>query len=81
LRIVVECYGASSRWCGADRLNLDMPEQVTAKDTLQHLAERFPDLAARRDTLALALGDRIVPGTQLLAEGDHLALIPPVSGG
>jgi molybdopterin converting factor small subunit len=81
VRIVVECYGASSRWCGAERLNLDLPEQVTVEDALAHLAERFDEIAAHSETLALAIGDRIVPGTQVLAEGDHLALIPPVSGG
>jgi molybdopterin converting factor small subunit len=81
MRIVVECYGASARWCGAENLSLDLPEQVTAKDALLHLAERFPEVGERLENLALALGNKIVPGTQVLTEGDHLALIPPVSGG
>jgi molybdopterin converting factor small subunit len=81
MRITVECHGASQRWCGAERVSLDLGEPASVGDALQRLAERYPELAARRGTLALAVGDEIVTAERPLAEDERLALIPPVSGG
>jgi len=81
MRITVECYGASQRWCGAELVNLDLGETATVADALKRLAERYPELALRRDTIAVAIGDEIVPNGRALAEDERIALIPPVSGG
>ncbi len=81
MRITVECYGASQRWCGAELVNLDLGDAVTVRDAVQRLAERYPELAARRETLAVAIGDEIVLPTRALLDGERIALIPPVSGG
>jgi molybdopterin converting factor small subunit len=81
MRVTVECYGASQRWCGAESINLDLADHATVADALDHMAERFPELAARQETLAVAIGDEIVPPSRLLTEDEKLALIPPVSGG
>jgi molybdopterin converting factor small subunit len=81
MRITVECYGASQRWCGAELISLDLSDTPTVSDALEHLAECYPELAARRETLAVAIGDEIVPPSRPLAEDERLALIPPVSGG
>ena len=81
MRITVECHGASQRWCGAELVNLDLGEAATVADALGRLAERYPELAARRETVAVAIGDDIVAASRTLIEGERLALIPPVSGG
>jgi len=81
MRIVIECYGASQRWCSTELLNLDLGEPATVSDALDRLAERYPELAARRESLAVAIGDEIVAAGRPLDEGDRLSLIPPVSGG
>ena len=81
MRITVECYGASQRWCGAELVNLDLGEAATVADAMGRLAERYPELAMRRDTVAVAIGDDIVAVTHQLSDGERIALIPPVSGG
>jgi molybdopterin converting factor small subunit len=81
VRITVECYGASQRWCGAELLSLDLVEAARVTDALDQLAERYPDFASRRETVAVAIGDEIVAASRALAEGERIALIPPVSGG
>ena len=81
MRVTIECYGASQRWCGAELISLDLGEASTVADALRRLAERYPELALRRDTVAVAVGDQIVAGSRALADGEWLALIPPVSGG
>jgi molybdopterin converting factor small subunit len=81
MRITVECCGASQRWCGAELLSLDLAEAVTVADVLDRLSGRYPELAAKRESIAVAIGDQIVPASRALFEGERMALIPPVSGG
>lgn len=81
MRITVECYGASARWCGSDAVTLDLADGATGSQALDALADRYPDFAARRDSVAIASGDAIASPTAPLADGDVIALIPPVSAG
>jgi len=81
MRVTIECYGASARWCGSDAIALDLADGATGNDALDALAARYPDFAARRDTVAIAAGDAIASPTAPLADGDVIALIPPVSAG
>ena len=81
MKVAVECCGATQRWCGAQRLSVELHEGSAVADLLQNLAERYPEFAQRRGSLAVARGDTVVAATQRLQDGDQLALIPPVSGG
>lgn len=81
MRVTVECYGASARWCGSEVITLELDAGATGADALDALADRYPDFAARRDSVAIAAGDAIASPTVVLADGDVIALIPPVSAG
>jgi molybdopterin converting factor small subunit len=81
MRVTIECYGASSRWCGADEVPLDLESGQTANDALDLLAKRFPEFAVRRDNIAIAIGNAITSPTTAIEDGDRIALIPPVSAG
>ncbi|HZR37343.1 MAG TPA: MoaD/ThiS family protein [Nevskia sp.] len=81
MRITVECYGASQRWCGAELISLDLADAASVAAALDELAGRYPDFASRRETVAVAIGDEIVASARVLADGERIALIPPVSGG
>jgi molybdopterin converting factor small subunit len=81
MRVIIECFGASRRWCGADSIALDLAATATVADALEHLAARYQELAARLDSVAVAIGDAVVARGTRVREGDRLALIPPVSGG
>lgn len=81
MRITVECCGPARHWCGADRLSLDLPESARVADAITTLSSRYPELAAREQTLAWVIGDRVVPRSHALEENVTLAVIPPVSGG
>jgi molybdopterin converting factor small subunit len=81
MKIEVECYGASSRWCGGERLTLELADGATVNEAFDLLADRYADFAERRERVAAAIDDAIAALTQPLVDGDVLALIPPVSGG
>ncbi len=63
---------------GTGRIELDLPIGATADDAVRTLSL---DHALVADQVMLARNREYVTGSAALAEGDELALIPPVSGG
>ncbi|MCK9385662.1 MAG: MoaD/ThiS family protein [Nevskia sp.] len=81
MTITIECYGASARWCGGAKIALELAADGTVDDALSVLAQRYPEFASRRASVAVAIGDAIVKPSQRLPDGALIALIPPVSAG
>ena len=81
MKITIECLGASQRWCGSAEVELVLDEPATVKTAIDTLAQRYPEFAARRQNIAVAIGSKVVNLECTLNPGDRLALIPPVSGG
>jgi molybdopterin converting factor small subunit len=76
------------RWCGplrelagAGLEALDLPGDRSTTELLALLAAARPGTAALLMRARLAVGDAFVVGPIRLADGDELAVIPPVSGG
>lgn len=81
MHITVECHGLLREICGAE-LALEIPQDdATVAAALQALAAQHPALNPHLPRVACARGDTLVARDAPLAEGDRLALIPPVSGG
>ena len=60
---------------------LELSDGATVKDVLARYGGQRPELAALWPSLAVAVNQRYAAQDLLLAEGDELALLPPVSGG
>ncbi|MES2684290.1 MAG: MoaD/ThiS family protein [Pseudomonadota bacterium] len=81
VQVTVECCGVASRIAGAEHLAVVLPEAATVLDLFEVLAERSTEMAELLARCACARGDAIVPRGTQLADGDELALLPPVAGG
>lgn len=81
IRIKVLMFASLADQLGVRELPLDLPETARVGDALDRLTRTHPDLAALRPTLATAVNLAYVGPDHGLADGDELALIPPVSGG
>lgn len=81
MQVTVECCGASARLAGASSLQVTLPEAATVRDLFALLGQRNTDFAELLARCACARGDSIVPRGTVLADGDELALLPPVAGG
>ena len=81
IRVKILLFAALADRLGVREVELSLPFKSTAGDALDVLAERFPEVAAWRDRLALAVNLEYVQPATLLADADEVALIPPVSGG
>lgn len=69
------------RATGESELRADLPDGATGSDLLDQLAAEHPSVAEHRPVVRLAVGRQYAPLATVLAEGDEVALITPVSGG
>ena len=66
---------------GASEDSLEMPAGSTVRDLRHHLLESYPQLKGTLERVAFAINMEYTEDDCRLAEGDSVALIPPVSGG
>ena len=81
MRIRLRLFASVREVVGKQEVVVDVPEGVTAADLLLQLVAKHPDLRRQAPSLRLAVNHEYVEGGRRLAEGDEVALIPPVSGG
>ncbi len=82
MRLTVQLFANLAESCGARQVELYVsPLAPTAASVLDAFLERFPDVAPLRDSIMFAVNAEYVSADHPVADGDELALIPPVSGG
>ncbi|MEZ5962857.1 MAG: molybdopterin converting factor subunit 1 [Planctomycetota bacterium] len=79
MRIRVRCFAAVREALGCDELELEVPAGATVAAVKALLAERAP--AVGRLSVVCAVNRSYADPQRPLAEGDEVALIPPISGG
>ena len=81
MQVRVRLFAALRDALGTGEVSLDLPERATAEEAWGALLSSHPELAPRRKSLALAVNRTYAPFSQVLAPGDEIVFIPPVSGG
>lgn len=82
MEITFEFWGELERLAGGASRPLRLAAaEPTVADALALLATELPPLAARLETVAVAIGDRLVARSEPLSADARLALLPPVAGG
>ncbi len=76
----VKAFGISRDMVGQGEFDLDVPEGYTVALLRADLTRKFPRLRNLR-SLFIAINNEYAQDSLTLAEGDEIALIPPVSGG
>ncbi len=76
MHVVVRLFAMLRERAGASTLDLELPEGACVRDALHAVGELSAGLP-----LVMAVNRSYAPPDAPLAEGDELALIPPVSGG
>jgi molybdenum cofactor biosynthesis protein MoaC len=82
MEVEVRLFAVFRERAGRDRLSLELPEGASVAEAIQELG-RLPELEELIAAMPVraALNREYVGDDTRLAEGDELALIPPVSGG
>ena len=81
MRCEVLLFAQLAESIGQDRLTIELAEGALVRDALAQLAGAHQDVSEIQSTLAVAVNERYASPETVLADGDTLALIPPVSGG
>jgi len=81
MRIHVRYFAVVRERLGRGEEELELPPAANVAAALDALAARHPALTPLRRYLQVAVNQETVAAGHALAEGDELALIPPVAGG
>jgi molybdopterin converting factor subunit 1 len=76
VRVTVRLFAALRERAGSGRRELELPQGATAGDVFAAL-----EIRAEPPGLAYAVNQEYAERSAVLADGDEVALIPPVSGG
>jgi molybdopterin synthase catalytic subunit len=81
ITIRVRLFAIQRELAGTREVALELADGADVEAAWAALAERFPVLAPGRASLRFARNGDYAEPTTLLADGDEVAMIPPVSGG
>jgi molybdopterin synthase catalytic subunit/molybdopterin converting factor small subunit len=82
MRVKLLAFGILRDQLGSSMGPLELPAGSTVRDLLDRCRSLAPgNGAAVWSSIAVAVNEEYVPATHRLADGDEVALLPPVSGG
>ena len=80
MRVLVRLFASYREAAGVGRMELELPPGATVKDAIFKILKDHPLIAEGRQVV-IAKNHDYVTADEPLADGDEVALIPPVSGG
>lgn len=81
MSLKVRYFAAARERAGCSEETVPLPSPPTVAALCAALAERHPPLAALMKHLRVAVNQEFRSGADAVADGDEVALIPPVAGG
>ena len=74
-------FGPAQDAVGVQTTRVELAANATLGTLMEHLFREYPGLAPGRGSLRFAVNREFADPDQPLADGDEIAVIPPVSGG
>lgn len=81
IRVRIRLFAIQRELAGARELTVELVEPATIADAWTALVALHPVLAPGATSVRFARNGSYAPPAELLADGDEVAMIPPVSGG
>ena len=81
MRVRVRLFAIQRELAGTREVGLELLAGATIADAWSGLVERYPALAPGRASVRFARNSVYASADEVLADGDEVAMIPPVSGG
>jgi molybdopterin synthase catalytic subunit len=80
MRVLVRLFASYREAAGVGRIELELPPGSKVKDAIAAIVKQHPLIAEGRQVVIARNQEYVMPD-EPLADGDEVALIPPVSGG
>jgi MoaE-MoaD fusion protein len=81
ITITAMLFGQAREFAGSSSLDLEVERPATVESAFALLKARHPKLAQMERSLLFAVNEEYASPSDTLADGDRLAILPPVSGG
>lgn len=81
MRVTIRFFAAARDLVGRDAVERELPSRSTVADLKAALVTEFPLLAPLLRHSMIAVGCDYAADAVVLADGNEVAVIPPVSGG
>lgn len=79
MKVSVLFFGATAVAAGRRKVDLDLPDLTPSSLAFEKVIERFPSLGAHK--LLFSVERSYATGTEILQNGDEIAIFTAVSGG
>ena len=80
MEIQILAFGIARDILKSNKTALELPASTTVQSLKEHLLAVHPDFSKLK-SLRFAVNEEYVDDSHVLASGDEVVLIPPVSGG
>jgi len=81
MNIRIRLSAGLAQLAGNSRLVVNLAEEATVTDLLDHLRTEYPPLAPRLETAIPMISGRHAASSEILTTGQEVALLLPVAGG
>ena len=81
MRVTVKLFARLRDIAGTPELTREVASGATVGSLWQQLATEFPDIASYERSISTAVNADYARRNHVLADGDEVAFLPPVSGG
>ncbi|MDP9237246.1 MAG: MoaD/ThiS family protein [Chloroflexota bacterium] len=79
--VTIRLYAGLKDLIGSRDIEMALPPGATVGELRARLGQQYPIVEALLPTLVCAVDEEYVAQEYVLRDGDHVALVPPVSGG
>ena len=81
MKVRARFFGLYRELVGNNQADLEVEDKTSLAEIKQKIFVSFPQLAAFKDNMLLAVNSEYSTAAQQLKEGDEIAVLPPLSGG
>ena len=81
IEVRVRLFARLREQAGTESEKVEVPRESTVADVYDLLLHRHPDLESNREAVRAAVNEEFADWDAVVAQGDEVTFIPPVSGG